>query len=130
MAALEGRRHASLAAYLREIGDRHDIYVDAILTKVFTVQLAALAALIFIEGPVKVFGGRADQPPTSTELRTFVSALNMSALCQKRTSRATDTIANYRGPFCPTREAITREGAATRTVSVAAAARLPAAFAP
>src|SRR5512132_2484416 len=36
----------------------------------------------------------------------------------------TDTTrqANYRGPRCPTREAITREGAATRTVSVAVAA--------
>src|SRR6476660_4020161 len=34
-----------------------------------------------------------------------------------------------RGPSCPTREAIAREGDATRTVSVAVAALLPAAFA-
>ena len=37
MAALEGRRHASLAAYLREIGDSNNVDVDPILTKVFRV---------------------------------------------------------------------------------------------
>jgi hypothetical protein len=42
MAAREGRWHASLAAYLVEIGDSDNINVDAILTKVFRVRLASL----------------------------------------------------------------------------------------
>ena len=37
MAALEGRRHASLGAYLREVGDSDNVDVDPILTKVFRV---------------------------------------------------------------------------------------------
>src|SRR4029077_3369907 len=56
VAALQGWRHASLLAYLRVVGDRHDVYVDAIFTKVFRVRLAALAALVLIECPAKVFG--------------------------------------------------------------------------
>jgi len=63
--------------------------------------------------------------------QTFASSSGTSEKCQKRTSGHTDTMrqSNYRDSFCPTREAITKEGAATRTVSVAAAAGLPAAFA-
>ena len=60
--------------------------------------------------------------------QTLGVSTTRSALCQKRTScNATSKLTRL---FLPTREAITREDAATRIVSVAAAARLPAAFAP
>ena len=65
----------------------------------------------------------------STESRPHNVICLPSVRCQNRTSRAHPIPSEKLGPFCPTREAITREGAATRTVSVAAAALLPAAFA-